>query len=276
MHLCATEEGSSGAPIINLKTFKVIGVHNGKRANKDLNIGTIIREPINEFNKFRIEIQRKNEIILTLYIAKKDLYKEIYFLNNSGIHFEENLKELNGTNIRIYINNAEQNFRKYFVPKEEGIYTIKIMFNIILKNCRCLFNDCKNITSIDLTCFDTDNVTNMSNMFSGCKKLIKINFSNFKTSNVIDMSRMFCGCLELKDVNLSHFDTQKVTDMTGMFANCLQLKEIDFSSFSTRNVISLKNMFFECIGLSYIDLSPFDTKNVEDMSGMFEYCSNLK
>ena len=32
MNICATEEGSSGAPIINLKTFKVIGVHNGKRA----------------------------------------------------------------------------------------------------------------------------------------------------------------------------------------------------------------------------------------------------
>ena len=47
-------------------------------------------------------------------------------MNNSGIHFEENLKELNGTNIRIYINNVEQNFRKYFVPKEGGIYTIKI------------------------------------------------------------------------------------------------------------------------------------------------------
>ena len=48
------------------------------------------------------------------------------------------------------------------------------MFNIVLKNCRGLFNDCKNITSIDLTCFDTDNVTNIINMFSGCKKLIKI------------------------------------------------------------------------------------------------------
>ena len=275
-HLCATEDGSSGAPILNLKTFKVIGIHTGKHKTKNVNIGTIIREAINEFNKFRIEVQRKNEIIMTLYIPKEDLYKEIFFLNNTAVHFEDNLKELNGKNIRIYINNVEQNFRKYFVPKEEGIYTIKIIFNIILKNCRCLFKDCKNITSINLTCFDTENVTKMSYMFSGCEKLIEINFSNFKTSNVTDISRMFQGCLELKDVDLSHFDTQKVTYMGGMFANCHNLKEIDFSSFNTKNVKSLKSMFFECIGLSYIDLSQFDTKNVEDMSGMFEYCRNIK
>ena len=30
-HLCATKDGSSGGPILNLKTFKIIGIHIGKK-----------------------------------------------------------------------------------------------------------------------------------------------------------------------------------------------------------------------------------------------------
>ena len=50
-HCCTTEEGSSGGPILNLQTFQILGVHNGKHSIYNWNIGTILKFPINEFNK---------------------------------------------------------------------------------------------------------------------------------------------------------------------------------------------------------------------------------
>jgi len=45
-HLCQTDFGSSGAPIINLLNYKVIGVHKGRTLKNNWNVGTFIREPI--------------------------------------------------------------------------------------------------------------------------------------------------------------------------------------------------------------------------------------
>ena len=50
-HKCATESGSSGAPIINLNNFKVIGIHKGAHKELSLNIGLLLKESINKFNK---------------------------------------------------------------------------------------------------------------------------------------------------------------------------------------------------------------------------------
>ena len=57
-HLCNTEPGSSGSPIINLKNYKVIGVHKGsKNNNQNWNLGTFIIKPIDEFkNIFKPDI----------------------------------------------------------------------------------------------------------------------------------------------------------------------------------------------------------------------------
>ena len=39
----------SGSPIINLKNYKVIGIHKGANKNKTSNFGTFLREPIKQF-----------------------------------------------------------------------------------------------------------------------------------------------------------------------------------------------------------------------------------
>ena len=48
-HKCATEKGTSGAPIINLQNCKVIGVHQG--GDKSINRGVLLKESIINFNK---------------------------------------------------------------------------------------------------------------------------------------------------------------------------------------------------------------------------------
>ena len=46
-HLCCTDKGSSGSPIINLKNNKVIGIH--KEATNNYNKGLFLNYPIQEF-----------------------------------------------------------------------------------------------------------------------------------------------------------------------------------------------------------------------------------
>ena len=59
-HLCNTESGSSGAPIINLTTNKILGIHKGYISNKkdNYNIGTFLKFPLNEiYNKIKQKIR---------------------------------------------------------------------------------------------------------------------------------------------------------------------------------------------------------------------------
>ena len=60
----------------------------------------------------------------------------------------------------------------------------------------------------------------MRGMFSGCKSLKEINLSNFNTNNVTNMSYMFWECSSLKEINLSNFNTDNVTNMSNMFNGC--------------------------------------------------------
>ena len=61
-------------------------------------------------------------------------------------------------------------------------------------------------------------------MFDNCNSLISLDLSNFNTQNVTDMYGMFSGCYSLISLDLSNFNTQSVTDMGGMFYNCNSLK----------------------------------------------------
>ena len=50
-------------------------------------------------------------------------------------------------------------------------------------------------------------------MFSRCSSIKELNLSNFNTNNVTNMSTMFKECSSLKDLNLSNFNTNNVTYM---------------------------------------------------------------
>ena len=276
-HKCSTENGSSGGPIILLDNCKVIGVHKGGSKNKEnFNFGTLIRYPIIEFNGIN------NEIIIKIKIEENDINKDVYilnypyYINEDGKKLEYNgLKEMTKINTLMFINNEKVEYEKYKKFDKKGIYQIKIILKINLKNAYCMFQGCKNIIDIDLSKFETSYINNMGGMFRGCKNLTNINLSSFNTKNVTKMNCMFHDCINLKNINLTSFDTKKVTKMNYMFYNCKNLKNLDLSSFDTKNVIDMSGMFYECNNLKNIDLSSFDTKNVTKMSFMFYGCKNI-
>ena len=142
-------------------------------------------------------------------------------------------------------------------------------------NMEGMFHRCTSLTSLDLSGFDTSKVTNMKWMFYKCLSLTSLDLSSFNTSNVANMSLMFSQCYSLTSLDLSSFDTSKVTHMGWMFDECTSLTSLDLSGFDTSKVTNINNMFDGCSSLTSVDLSSFDTSNVTGMSGMFGGCNSL-
>ena len=268
---CNINSGSSGAPIMNLETNKIIGIHRGIYLNTDFTIGTFIKYPLNEIDNLKGEnneklsnqeniddkeaknIQDKNEIKIELKINKEDINKNIYFLDNTI--FNSYLNELNETNTEIYINENKFKYKKFFIPDKEGIYKIKLILNTFVKDCSHMFYGCENIINIDLSFFVSKNVKNMSYMFYDCYQLEQINLSTFDTQNATNMESMFDNCISMENLNLSSFNTKNVTNMMYMFAGCKKLKSIDLSSFNTKNVENIDLIFYDCLNLNQIKIN---------------------
>ena len=138
-----------------------------------------------------------------------------------------------------------------------------------------MFDDCFELTTLDVSSFDTSNVTDMGHMFYNCSSLTNLDVSNFDTSKVTSMNTMFGSCSSLTNLDVSNFDTSNVTDMSYMFNDCSKLTNLDVSNFDTSKVTNMYWMFGSCESLTTLDLSSFDTSKVTDMQGMFQYCSSL-
>ena len=127
---------------------------------------------------------------------------------------------------------------------------------------------------IDLSNFDTSNVTVMQSMFSTCSSLTSLDLSSFNTSKVIYMREMFRQCSSLISLDLSSFDTSNVKYMTNMFRDCSSLTSLNLSSFNTSKVTDMDAMFSGCSSLTNLNISNFDFTNVTTYTSMFQSVPN--
>lgn len=133
----------------------------------------------------------------------------------------------------------------------------------------------KNIKITDWT-VDTSTVTDMSYMFVGVPYLVEVDLSQFDTSNVTSMKGMFEGCSKFFTSDMfTGFDTSNVTDMSYMFYRSAA-STIDVSGFRTPNVTDMSYMFCACSNLTALDVSKWDLSNVTRMNKIFDGCQNLK
>ena len=204
----------------------------------------------------------------------------------------------------VIINGIIQNISSnniYYLSKEKNYITMKwINKNVI--SCDAMFNKMKNITSIDLSKFDsskviqanymfaectslkyinfsninTSQITTMNHMFYGCKSLEFLDLIDFNTSSVTNMNYMFQNCQNLKFIDLKSFDTSLVTDMGNMFQSCNSLKSLDLTNFFTPSLTLISNMFYECYSLEYLNIKNLDVSNVGSLSSLFYRCFSLK
>ena len=136
--------------------------------------------------------------------------------------------------------------------------------------CYALFVGKSSLKTVDLSGFDTSNVTNMSSMFSNCRNLTTLDLSGWDTGNVENMSSMFSQCNNLTTLDVSGWDTGSVTDINHMFEYCGNLTTLDLSGWDTGSVRNMSSMFSYCTGLTTLDLSDFDTGSVIIMNYMFD------
>ena len=182
-------------------------------------------------------------------------------VNNSVIVDQyNNVKEICTTLGNVTIKNIvfDESFKTYAPTSLKDFF----------KNCTAL----ETISNIEN--LNTANVTNMTSMFDNCQNLSSLNLSKFNTENVTNMSYMFDNCQNLSSLDLSKFNTAKVTNMYAMFTHCQNLSSLDLSKFNTANVTDMSWMFSDC-QLSSLNLTNFNTEKVTNMDYMFNGCSDL-
>ena len=87
-----------------------------------------------------------------------------------------------------------------------------------------MFEHCSSLKSLDLSSFDTRNVSNMKYMFNECWGLTSLDLSNFDTRNVTEMSRMFYECRNLTTIYASDkFVVKEGTNGSDMFYKCTNI-----------------------------------------------------
>ena len=96
--------------------------------------------------------------------------------------------------------------------------------------------------------------------FMDWRELKTVDLSMFCTNQVTSFQSMFNGCVSLESVNLSSFDTSNARTFSAMFQLCKSLKTIDISNFSTR---SLEGDGAECLFNRCYDLVRIDLGNVD-------------
>ncbi|MDF7663882.1 BspA family leucine-rich repeat surface protein [Bifidobacterium sp. ESL0763] len=156
-----------------------------------------------------------------------------------------------------------------------------------------MFENCENLTTLDLSMFDTHNVTTMKSMFDTDNvdngtdnpamhyyafkgKLRSIKFGQkFDTSKVTDMSQMFSSDNQLESLDVSHFNTGNVTTMASMFSNLAKPTVIDVSGFDTSKCTNMAFMFNGDLNVLKLDVGGFDMSHVTTTECMFQSCQSV-
>ena len=136
-------------------------------------------------------------------------------------------------------------------------------------NLSTLFSECSNITNIDVSGWDTSEVTSVANIFSNCANLTEVNLSGWDTSGIKTLNRMFAGCTKLSHVDLSGFDTSSNTSLNSFFNQANSVEEIDVSGFDTSKVTVINYVFFGCGKIKTLDLSNWDLSETQSCSYSF-------
>ena len=120
-----------------------------------------------------------------------------------------------------------------------------------------MFRNCKKLSSLSLSNFDTSKVTSMFAMFSGSKSLTQLDVSNFDTSNVRDFGRAFSYWVTVcEELNISGLDLSKCTSI-----------DLAFQS-SSFNVIRSDGLRLPNIDMSNIGLESSNALTVDSIVGL--------
>ena len=296
-HLCITESGSSGSPILNLNNHKVIGLH--KAGAKTYNLAIILKSPIKEFiNKY------KNEI-------NSNLNSNFDFINYNDVEKSKN-KKSDDVEQDIFNNRNKIEKNKYYNSNniKQNNYSHQPNYNISSNSNQTNYkiSDFNNeivkqdyLSNNKETSYYNTNINNNNNKtFVNNNGWIPSYYSYPNKDNNIKETKIKNNEIKLKmqvskeDVNKkiyfinknyykqflnkSNFEI-KINNQIAQYEKYYFVpKERGEYTIILQFKFNLKDcsyMFSDCNNIIYIDLSSLDTKEVGNMSNMFKNCIKL-
>lgn len=141
-------------------------------------------------------------------------------------------------------------------------------------NMSSMFSGCNRLSTVGITSWNVRKVTTTKSMLQGTS-ITSLDLSGWNTDSLTNMRYMFENCTKLTGLNLSGWDTSNVTSMEGLFGHDQQLTNLRLDGWNTGNVRLMGHMFENCTKLTSLDLSGWDTSNVTDMYALFDNCTSL-
>ena len=105
----------------------------------------------------------------------------------------------------------------------------------------------KDVTGMEY--LHTDSVTRMDRMFYNCSKLTQLDLSAWNTQQLTSAWQMFRGCTGLTELNLSGWNTERLTTVSGMFQGCSNLETI-YASDWNKEATDYRSTFTGCTKLT--------------------------
>ena len=183
--------------------------------------------------------------------------------------------ETSGVDINEYFNNSLERGYGHNIGSWCDLIKKLPPINFNGTTCNSMFQGYTGV-ELDLSNFNTSNVTDMGYMFSSCSSLTSLDLSSFNTSNVTSMYGIFFDCSSLTSLDLSNFDTSKITSLNACFQQCSSLTQLNLSNFNISKVTSMNNTFRDCKKITNLDLSSFGETNVNSMAFTFYSCTSLE
>ena len=154
----------------------------------------------------------------------------------------------------------------------EGLVSVSYINTESISNFSYLFQNCVNLTSVDLYNISSSQATDMKYMFAGCTGLMSIDLGGLNTGNVLDMSGMFMGCSNIFAIDIKGLNTSKVTSMNGMFQNCENLSSLDMTGMNVSALSNIGFMFAGCTNLMSVLFTGLNLNNSMTMTDIFKDC----
>lgn len=206
--------------------------------------------------------------------SSRSVFDEDYLI--AKIKFDTDVQEIPEDNVMVSEEGSPVPVYASFNPTDSLLTISTPAKDMKIAHAVQMFSYLCSLHTIDWGNFAIDEMTtNTYGMFMGCSKLNGLQLSHWNTSNVTDMSYMFMGCNKLEALDVSNWDTSKVTGMYRMFGWCHALTSLDLSGWDVSSVLDMQQMFTQCTSLVSLNLSNWDVSSLEKPLKMFRDCYTL-
>ena len=287
-HLCCTEKGSSGSPILNINN-KLLGIHH-KGGNNDINNnkGTFLNYPIKDFiqknckKNYPIINNNLTEIENEKLIKEMNIKYDLKIQDNKIHELYINDRPI-GDEIFQYINKLEFKQLKELYLQYDWISDINALKNAKfekLERLKLTGNDITDINILEKVNFpELKDLSFYYNKISDINVLEKVNFEkleylNFGKNKLSDINIL--EKVNFKDLKILHLDNNKISDIN-VLANVkfekLELLDLSYNKISDIDIFyktnfnSLKKLYLnnnEIYNIKALEKFIFEELNIEN------------